>query len=1031
MTQIHTKMEDFVISQWNCRSAVANKENLENLLSTYKINIALLSETWFKTNKYINFSGYNIIRQDRPDGKGGVAILTKANITFQEVKLPYMLPECNQVAITLKLNDNISLTIVSIYVKPNSRISTQQWNIFFSSIPKPFLVGGDFNAHNMAWGCDLNDTLGKKLMDSLDENNLAYLNNGSITHLGNLNNRNSAIDLTICTSDIANIFRWSTISDPYGSDHLPILIKTDINCECITNSHIKKWFTKKANWDLYNTESSHHITLRNSQSYEQFVENLNNVAHISIPECKKKSPNSRFKGKSWWNDACEVAVTKRKESFQIYKSNPNFLNLMEYKKQDAIAKKTIKETKRKSWREYCSSLSKNTPMKEIWNKVNAYKNRKQKNNIPVDISQSQWVEEFHEHLTPPWVTPDPCSTIKSHDFTNNDRGTTFSQVDQKDTYLLNPFTPTELNTALRQHNNTSPGLDNIHYPMLSNLSLDSKMVLLHILNNIWLNNEDIPRDWNNYIIIPILKPNKPPEKWDSYRPISLASCVLKTYERLIKNRLEHWMEHNKLFPTTQYGFRRGNSTYDNVANLVTDIFLSFTKSNSVSAVFLDIQRAYDNVHFNLLVDKMSILGIPVQVINNICNLYCHRNIFIRINNNLIGPRTASFGLPQGSILSPILYIIYTYDLEKLVDPNIRLLQFADDVCIYTETRDINICNKRLHHALTEVNKWFSNNGLTISEKKSVVVTFTRKRFQPPPKITLDNYEFPYKTSIKFLGITLDRKLNWKEHIHDLVKRSENAINVLRTFCRHNWGSSPHVALLFYRTLVRPILDYGSIFYGSAANTHLRKIEQIKNRCLRICTGYLPSTPITAMEAETREPPLQLRRKYVADKFLLKLYSKESDIISKINQLAIYCYTSKYWNNKKIPLLVESYTYISRYSEEIYRSETLTNFAINYENYQEQVKTSFLRDYTNISQSHRNILFHEDIEEKWKDHEYIFTDGSKINSNIGCAVIYPTQNIILKYKLPENSSVFSAELLAIKEAFSLCAVSKKKTFCNFY
>lgn len=240
------KLEMLKFCQWNCRSAIANKGNLENLLSTNNINIALLSETWFKPNIYTNFDNFNNVHKDRPDGKGGVAILIKKQIRYTEVVLP-TINNCMQVCITIDLQNNSKLTLVSLYVPPQTKITLNEWNLFFNAIPKPFIVGGDFNSHHIAWGCDHSDTYGKILLDSLDNNNLTILNDGSPTYIGNYFRQKSAIDLTICTPQLHQNLEWTTLSDPFGSDHLPIIV----NCQFIPNWIVfkdqRKWNIKKAN----------------------------------------------------------------------------------------------------------------------------------------------------------------------------------------------------------------------------------------------------------------------------------------------------------------------------------------------------------------------------------------------------------------------------------------------------------------------------------------------------------------------------------------------------------------------------------------------------------------------------------------------------------------------------------------------------------------------------------------------------------------------------------------------------------------
>lgn len=221
------------------RSAMSNKANLEHLLQENNVDIALLPETWFKPNRYVNFGGYNAIRQDRIDGKGGVAILIKSNLPFQQL----MLPTINDRILSASLLLNVGtyqLCFVSIYVRPKTNLSVIDWNNFFASLPKPFIVCGDVNSHHTSWGCGITDSYGRNLLDSVDSNQLIILNNGSPTMVVHPDHHISAIDLSICTPNIAHLFDWNVLPDPHGSDHLPILLKCQLQPDYVRKGSYRK-----------------------------------------------------------------------------------------------------------------------------------------------------------------------------------------------------------------------------------------------------------------------------------------------------------------------------------------------------------------------------------------------------------------------------------------------------------------------------------------------------------------------------------------------------------------------------------------------------------------------------------------------------------------------------------------------------------------------------------------------------------------------------------------------------------------------
>ncbi|KAJ8914858.1 hypothetical protein NQ315_014871 [Exocentrus adspersus] len=348
--------------------------------------------------------------------------------------------------------------------------------------------------------------------------------------------------------------------------------------------------------------------------------------------------------------------------------------------------------------------------------------------------------------------------------------------------------------------------------------------------------------------------------------------------------------------------------------------------------------AYDNVNNKILVDKMRQIGLPDKFALHLYELYQHRNLYIRTCDTLIGSRKTSVGLPQGGILSPLLYIIYSFDFETLfTNSNITVYQFADDYAISTQSTKIEDCPIALDKAITKAEKWFNENGSSIAQEKS---------------------------------------LNWKEHINSTCKRASNALNILRVFGNKKWGADPNICLLFYRSLVRSILDYGSVSYGSANNCHLNKIEKIKNQGLRLCIGFLNSTPINIMESECSEPPLYLRR--------------------------------------------QIYMWISPFKDEIYTSDILPCYTVEYPKYNNIPKIIYLDCHrSKLSSTLNNLMFKHDLFTKWRHHEHIFTDGSKNGNYVGSAFYHHNKSTQMCYQLPSKTSSFTAELIGIREALRFC------------
>jgi hypothetical protein len=226
--------------------------------------------------------------------------------------------------------------------------------------------------------------------------------------------------------------------------------------------------------------------------------------------------------------------------------------------------------------------------------------------------------------------------------------------------------------------------------------------------------------------MPIYKADKDPIDPRSYRPIALSSVLLKVMEHLVKNRVEWFVENNDLLAKSQFGFRKGRSTSDSLGIFTTDIRLAFSRNESVVAAFLDITAAYDNVQLPSLRKKLQELRVPARLSSFIIKMLSERCITFRGNDETIQPsRYVWKGLPQGSVLSPLLFNIYTYDLEQNTEHS-SILQYADDILLYSINSKIDIAAETVTKSLESLNVWLEEQGLELSPTKSNVVIFTRK-----------------------------------------------------------------------------------------------------------------------------------------------------------------------------------------------------------------------------------------------------------------------------------------------------------------
>ncbi|XP_031339426.1 uncharacterized protein LOC116167943 [Photinus pyralis] len=300
----------------------------------------------------------------------------------------------------------------------------------------------------------------------------------------------------------------------------------------------------------------------------------------------------------------------------------------------------------------------------------------------------------------------------------------------------------------------------------------------------------------------------------------------------------------------------------------------------------------------------------------------------------------------------------------------------------------------------------------MSPEKSALVLFTRHRLHTSTSVKMCGLDIPIKKDYKYLGMVLDSKLIWNKHIEHIKSKCDYGTNMLKCVIKTKWGAAPVIALQFYRAYIRSILDYGSPLYGVAAVCHLRAVDRIQYNALRICIGAMKSSPVQAILVEVQDPPLYIRRNYLASKEVIKLktFSFNSAIMKSVYQLAINNLTSNYWKFKKGPMLAEAFINTEVDVESKYSK--LPIYDLDFDAIMFRPTVIFPK-YNESSAYNKALL--RSILGRYNNYMNIYTDGSKSSSGTGLAFLVPNTNLHYKCKIPESCSIFTAETLAIDRA----------------
>ncbi|XP_045511777.1 uncharacterized protein LOC123706554 isoform X1 [Pieris brassicae] len=557
---------------------------------------------------------------------------------------------------------------------------------------------------------------------------------------------------------------------------------------------------------------------------------------------------------------------------------------------------------------------------------------------------------------------------------------------------------------------------------MKHLSESVQKLFLNVLNNLW-HKKLIPSSWQTQCVIPILKPDKSPEQISSYRPISLTSCIGKIFENMVKSRLDWYAESNNVIPHIQYGFRRGRSCVDSFISLISDLKNAKNNKLHTVCVFLDVQGSFDSVDPGILVKVLSNSGIPGQLCKWIYDFLNNRILYVRHNNILYGPRTASKGTIQGATLSPLLYNLYTCEICKYVNTkNVNILQFADDLVLYSSDVNLTVAIENVNTALRQLNNYYQHTlKLIINAGKSNLMLFGKDT--PVVDVVYNGDVIQRVTSHKFLGIIIDQKLSFEEHIKYVSRNALNGVNILRCLAGVTWGADPKILSLLYKSIVRSHFDYSSLAYLNS--THVHKLDILQNRALRIISGAMCSTPIRALEVETNIMPLILRRLMLAERYCLKLLSSNNiQIINRIIPHPINIDGPLTSPNDLLrgtsPTLCQIFLEIQSHYSNIKKLSHWSCYTHSY-----SCITHPITILSNLIENNSDLLAF--IEENNKYYT-IYTDGSKGNDCVRSAVYDSQKDVAQSFALDKKCSIFTAEAYAVFAALkSIISINNCKYF----
>ena len=421
-------------------------------------------------------------------------------------------------------------------------------------------------------------------------------------------------------------------------------------------------------------------------------------------------------------------------------------------------------------------------------------------------------------------------------------------VEHEDTNIIEPLIimPEEVFGILTKLDaNKASGPDGIGNLLLHEAAVPIAQPLTELFN-FCLSLNKFPSSWKIAQVVPIFKKGDPLH-CTNYRPISLLPCVSKVFERLLFDHIFSFLKSNKLLIPNQSGFIPGDSTVNQLMAICNNISSHLDKGEEVIGVFLDLTKAFDKVWHAGLKHKLREIGIRGQLFELLSSYLHYRKQFVTLNGHTSQLKMMHAGVPQGSVLGPLLFLIYINDITSDIKNDPYL--FADDTSVlsHIESGDAYQAVNMLNCDLSQIQSWAKKWLICIHPQKTVAMLFSNKRVPSTlPPILLGDQVISLVSAHSHLGMTFTPTLSWTEHIERVSAKCYKILGILKRY-KYRWTRNALETCYF--SFVRPIVEYGSIIYDSCSIGDSNKLEAVQLEAARLVTGAKKGTSHDALYSE--------------------------------------------------------------------------------------------------------------------------------------------------------------------------------------
>lgn len=666
--------KQIILAQWNANGILGKWDELKDFIHNHNIDIMAVCETKISDQIKLAIQGYNIHRKDRNRRGGGVMLITRKDLDLYELNTETKSIEIMGVRLKSGVN------IYSAYAPPKTTIDTEDLKKIYNNTQTTILMG-DLNAKHPTWTCNSTNKNGRIIYKFTTNRPIHVVDPGTpTTRPYNINTTATAIDIAIVKN--APGYPEIEVIDELNSDHLPCILKfTDINPD-ITHQTPRLNF-KKADWKKFREELHNEITINNkiktTMDIDDNVEALTTAIQTALA---KSTPTTKppTADNSLPPEIQDLIKTKNNIRRQFQQKKTNELRKLK-NKLIGIIKEKITSWKNDKWDNKLTNLS--IKDNSLWGMTKYLTNNQQRAMPPltddtdIAISSEQKAEALAKNFEKVHKLTQDFGDPECNQITRQMAEIIKNQNDPNEE--IRYTSPSEIKRIVKKFKyNKAPGFDGIINLVLKNLNNKAYIQLSHIFNAC-LQLHYFPQKWKEATILAFHKPGKDPKNTCSYRPISLLPTMSKILENIILDRIKIEGKLEEKINDNQFGFRTKRNTVKQLARIVYDITNNFNMNRSTAALLLDSEKAFDTVWHDRLLCKLKAIGLPSYIIKIIASFLSNRKFMVKVENSFSAAKNIAAGVPQGSILGPVIYIISNNDIPK--NEKTKTALFADDTAI--------------------------------------------------------------------------------------------------------------------------------------------------------------------------------------------------------------------------------------------------------------------------------------------------------------------------------------------------------------